>query len=373
MSMKITPDIAELMGTYLEGGQLSPDELQLVHSAMVETPVVSSLGDIAPMPDWDHVAMPNEFGPDLLTGAVGMHILDDIMDDNTFIHNDMSQGHYGSIIGDITPFPGSLDGGIQQSMSDTCAIKSQQIILHSFGIDIPEASLASEATIKGYYVPGMGSDSLHVGDLLQDHGVDVHTKQHATVYDLVAELAQGHKVIVGVDADELWHNATWNDFFIGEHANHALIVSGIDTSNPLDTRVILTDPGTGEIARSYPMSQFIDAWQDSSCFMVATDEAPQVSYGGIMTNPEMINFDYATGHIPTVGNIPYDVFANNMLPQFDDYFSHQLDMLHSDADFHHVFDNMDNAFDHFDNQFADAHYASEFDDSDFDGMFNLFF
>lgn len=367
--MKITPDIAELMGTYIEGGQLTRDELNIVHSAMESTSLMTHIDDVEPMPVFEHIDMPLEFGPELLNGVAAMSL----MDNNSFSHNDMNQLDHSSVIGDITPFP-DIDGfDVQQIGNDTCAIKSQQIILHSFGVDIPETILAHEATIKGYYNPGQGTTPDMVGHLLEDHGVDVHTKHHATVYDLAAELAQGHKVIVGVDADELWHHATWNDLFIGERANHALIVTGIDTSNPLDTRVILTDPGTGDVARSYPMSQFIDAWQDSSCFMVATDEAPQVSYGGIMTNPEMINFDYAAGHIPTVGNIPYDVFANNMLPQFDDYFSHQLDMVHSDADFHHVFDNMDNAFDHFDNQFADAHYASEFDDSDFDGMFNLFF
>ena len=369
MSMKITPDIAELMGTYVEGGQLTNIELNVVHSAMEPSLFISSIDDVAPMPTIEHINMPLEFGPELLVGNAAIGILDD----NLCNHNNMKNFDHSSVIGDITPFP-DMDGfDVQQIGNDTCAIKSQQIILHSFGVDIPETSLVHEATIKGYYIPGQGTTADMVGLLLEDHGVDVHTKHHATVYDLAAELAQGHKVIVGVDADELWHHATWNDLFIGEQANHALIVTGIDTSNPLDTKVILTDPGTGEVARSFSMSQFIDAWQDSSCFMVATDKAPQVSYGGIMTNPEMINFDYAAGHIPTVGNIPYDIFTKNILPQFDDYFSHQLNLMHSDVDFHHVFDNMDNAFDHFDNQFADADFASGMNDSDINDMFNLFF
>ena len=62
-----------------------------------------------------------------------------------------------SIIGEVTPFPGSDRGDIIQQRSDTCAIKSQQIILRTFGIDVPESTLTMEATHRGYYVPGQGS------------------------------------------------------------------------------------------------------------------------------------------------------------------------------------------------------------------------
>lgn len=253
-----------------------------------------------------------------------------------------------SIIGDITPFPGSEASDIIQQQSDTCAIKSQQIILHSFGIDVPESTLTIEATQRGYYVPGSGSVPSEVGSLLEDYGVGVHTRENATVYDLVNELAQGHKVIVGVDADELWRPSFFNDLF-GEQANHALIVTGIDTSDPNDVHVILTDPGTGDVARSYPLDQFLDAWSDSSCLMIATDSAPALVYDNGIYNHEMINFDYISGHIPFVGNIPYDVFADTMVPQFDDYFNHYLNNLDSQINTQFVFEHMENTFNSFNN------------------------
>jgi hypothetical protein len=221
-----------------------------------------------------------------------------------------------SIIGDVTPFPGSEACDIIQQQNDTCAIKSQQIVLHSFGIDIPEEQLTMEATERGYYVPGEGSDAAQVGELLGDHGVGFHRHENATVYDLVGELAQGHKVIVGVDAHELWRPSFFNDLF-GEQANHALLVTGIDTTDPNDVRVIITDPGTGDVARSYPIEQFLDAWSDSSCLMVATDKAPELIYDNGTFNHEMINFDYVEGHIPYVADIPYDMYAETILPQFD--------------------------------------------------------
>jgi 23S rRNA (adenine-N6)-dimethyltransferase len=69
------------------------------------------------------------------------------------------------------------------------------------------------------------------------------------------ELAQGHEVIVGVDADELWHNSSineklsnwFNDVFGEQGGNHALIVAGIDTRDPNNIQVIVKDPGSGGI------------------------------------------------------------------------------------------------------------------------------
>lgn len=357
--INITPEVAELMGAYMEGKTLSDQEQEIVNSVMSQPGFDSILSDVVSLPIADNDTFP--VGGELLAGEMAMDFMD-----NHYFNADM---HTDSIIGDVTPFPDMSSHDIIQHQSDTCAIKSQQIILHSFGVDIPEEILTIEATSRGYYVPGKGSAPSLVGMLLEDHGVGTHTKYHATVYDLAAELAQGHKVIVGVDADELWRPSFFNDLF-GEQANHALIVTGIDTTNPNDIRVLITDPGTGDVARSYPMAQFLDAWHDSSCMMVATDMAPQVSYAGVMVNPEMINFDYASGHIPYIANIPYDIFTDNMLPRFDDYFDHQLTNLHSPLDYQHLFDHMDDAYDNFDHHFVSNDMDS--DNLDFDGMNDLF-
>ncbi len=358
--LDITPDIAELMGAYLEGNPLSSQEREIVQNAMNRSGMDSILSEVSSFPVMENDTFP--VGTELLAGEMAM----DFMDNNYLTAADM---HTDSIIGDVTPCPDMMSHDIIQHQSDTCAIKSQQIILHSFGVDIPEEILTIEATSRGYYVPGKGSAPSLVGMLLEDHGVGTHTKYHATVYDLAAELAQGHKVIVGVDADELWRPSFYNDLF-GEQANHALIVTGIDTSNPYDVHVLITDPGTGDVARSYPMAQFLDAWHDSSCMMVATDTAPLISYDGVVVNPEMINFDYASGHIPYIANIPYDIFADNMLPRFDYYFDHQLSDLHSTIDYQHLFDHMDDAYDNFDQHFASNDSSN--DNWDINGIDDLF-
>lgn len=173
-------------------------------------------------------------------------------------------------LGQLTP------NDIQQKYPDTCAIKSQQIILESNGIEVSEDELVAESVENGWYVPGQGGTSpMDVGNLLENHGMTVGRFDHASIDDIATALAQGNQVIVGVDSGELWNSGTWEtfeDFLNSGGADHALIVSGIQM-NPLtaEREVVLTDPGTGEVARTYTVDQFLDAWNDSDNFMVIAD------------------------------------------------------------------------------------------------------
>ncbi len=165
---------------------------------------------------------------------------------------------------------------IQQEFPDTCAIKSQQIILESHDINVSEQDLVEESIDKGWYVPGQGGTMPEdVGNLLEEHGMTVNHFDNATIDDIASELAKGHQVIVGVDSGELWqpgHFESLEDFFKLGGADHALIVSGIQV-NPLtsEREVLLTDPGTGEVTHTYTMDQFEDAWDDSDNFMISAE------------------------------------------------------------------------------------------------------
>lgn len=116
---------------------------------------------------------------------------------------------------DINPY--------QQAYSDTCAIKSQQLILNEFGIPCSEDDLVRYSAEHGWY---NGTSMEDVGNLLEDAGIPCTRQCDANVFNLVKELSQGHKVIVGVDSNELWGNrfVEWlNDFFLGETPDHALL------------------------------------------------------------------------------------------------------------------------------------------------------
>lgn len=208
---------------------------------------------------------------------------------------------YGTPEADAMFFPG------QQSYDDTCAIRCQEFIIELYtGQDLPEDLLIQQAAENGWYAPGNGTYPEHTGNLLDLYGIETTRYPQATIYELADELAQGHKVIIGVDSGELWNGMTggeWlNDLLGLDGADHAVVVSGIDTSDPNNVQVIISDPGTGEAVAYYPMDQFLDAWADSNFFMVATNEPAPVHL------PEMQHFDYFSGHLPDVAGLPYDQF-----------------------------------------------------------------
>lgn len=256
---------------------------------------------------------------------------------------------------------------VHQPDDHSCALRSQQIVLRDFGIDIPFDDLEKLALEYGVYTD-QGTYTYDIGKVLQIAGIGMHQVNGGTILDLTNELAQGHRIIVSVDADELWYNDSitgklrnwFNDTFGHQGGNHALIVAGIDVNpgNPNDIKVILTDPGTGGLRVEYSLDQFMDAWKDSNCFMAATDipapyqydaksgmEVPSnfvveqhmnqfVTDNSYQLAPDMINIpkDYTpvyNGHINQVGDIPYDVFAK------------QYEELYREKDFEEVHQNFD--------------------------------
>lgn len=238
---------------------------------------------------------------------------------------------------------------IKQPDDHSCGLRSQQIILRDFGIDIPFEDLERYALDAGVYSEN-GTYTYDIGKVLEMAGVGMHQVKGSTMYDLTSELAQGHRVIVSVDADELWHNNTFkgkvtnwlSDVFGHQEGNHALIVAGIEVnpSNPSEIQVVLTDPGAGHLRVEYPLKQFIDAWKDSNCFMAATDnpapyqydvttgmEVPSNFYvehnynnqfvvdNGYQLNPDKINIPTGyqpafAGHIDMVGDLAYEDYVS---------------------------------------------------------------
>lgn len=200
----------------------------------------------------------------------------------------------------------------QQTWPDSCAIMSQKFIMDEFGITKPdgqpytEDELVQYANDKGYYVEGEGTQFNEIGHVMNDFGVPCHLSVDNNIYSLVEQLAQGHKVIVGVDSGELWDNGIlsrigewFQDLFGGEMPDHALVVAGIDASDPNNIMVIVDDPGSGEHHKAYPLDQFMDAWQDSSCFMCSTD----------IPSPQMDPSFYETGHIDNVCGVDYSDYC----------------------------------------------------------------
>lgn len=218
---------------------------------------------------------------------------------------------------------GRPDNIYRQHADDTCAIKSQQLILKEYGIDVTEEELVQISMQHGWYSgDGSGTMCIDIGRLLAEAGIPVTQRVDANIYDIADQLANGHQVIVTVDSSELWEGGIleWlKDLFFGDQMDHALLVVGIDNTDPDNPMVLVTDPGSGEACKPYPLDQFMDAWGDSHHFMVSTD----------IPTPSCIENFEASGitdmHLPEVAGVPYNDFLD-----FQAY-SHQIDQSQLDT------------------------------------------
>ncbi len=182
-----------------------------------------------------------------------------------------------------TPLEDAVYAPGPQERVDSCAIRSQQHILSMFGIDKTETELVEDAIAHYEYSDTVASGTMleDVGNILERNGIETHRYEEATMAHLISELGQGHKIIVGVDAYEIaadtLEERIWEarQDVIAEIPNHALVVVNVDP-NSFDVDVV--DPADGSLHR-IPADTFMDAWEDSNCFMVSTTQSPEEFLG----------------------------------------------------------------------------------------------
>lgn len=180
-------------------------------------------------------------------------------------------GHFGpegsdgdGIIGD----PGSAMESWHPQSGNTCAVVSQEFALEGiFGQEFDEDDLREIAEDNGWYDNGTSMED--VGKILEYYGANVAQSTGNSLDDLKDSLADGNQIIVGVDADELWSGQNEEMFGPGMDANHAIQVIGFDESDPANPMVIINDSGVANgQGVMVPAEEFMDAWEDSGCFMV---------------------------------------------------------------------------------------------------------
>ena len=201
---------------------------------------------------------------------------------------------------------GMFNPSVFQGNENSCAIHSQYHVLKDYGYTGTVEDLKAEAEANGWYDPATGTSPENVGKLLEAHGVPCNVYVNANEYNLISELAQGKRVIVGLDSGEIWEGeGALQDFWekiTGGGADHAVVVSGINTADPDNIKVVLTDSGAGHAAIEYPLDQFMDAWKDGECTMWVPQDPPKPEFD----LDRLVNFDWGLGHIANVGNVSYE-------------------------------------------------------------------
>jgi hypothetical protein len=163
-----------------------------------------------------------------------------------------------------------------QEGSNSCAVVAQLSVYEAItGIELSEDAACQIAQANGWYDPEAGTSPQDMGRLLAAFGIPTTQTYDATLEDIAVALEQGDKVIVGLDANEIWHptpNATGEQPVELENAGHAVWVTGMRQEADGSIKIILNDSGTetGQM-KEVDAIDFINAWQDYGNFLVVAD------------------------------------------------------------------------------------------------------
>ena len=163
-----------------------------------------------------------------------------------------------------------------QSEQNSCAVACQEFVAEQLlDREFSEQELIEYAKERDWYNPAEGTSITDIGKLLEAVGLEVERVQGLSIADLAQSLADGEKVICGVNNMILQEPALAE--LPGITANHAVEVIGIDYSNPAKPQVILNDPGVlnGKGIR-HDLDVFLEAWETSNQFAVIADKKEAV-------------------------------------------------------------------------------------------------
>ena len=160
----------------------------------------------------------------------------------------------------------------EQQDLNNCAVVAQKMLLDAAGIPNSEGALTLRAVLDGS-LPSLhsGMHPSRVGEILERHGISMHTRPHLTLSEIEELLRAGHGVIVGVDADELWFGDD-DTVDLGLGDNHVVVLLDIDRTDPDNPVAVMNDSGIPDGAeRRVPLQTFLDAFADSGNLAFVTD------------------------------------------------------------------------------------------------------
>ena len=158
----------------------------------------------------------------------------------------------------------------QNSIDNLCAVRCEGYALRTLGIDVSDTELEKEAEKQGLLETD-GTALYSIGHLSAKYGLFVSRKYECTIKDITKSLKHGDVVIAVIDNTELLlkpEESKRNDQLYGEIPNHAIIIKSIDIEH---NSIELLNPGNDDDVHSYPLDVFIDAWNDSSNYLIISN------------------------------------------------------------------------------------------------------
>jgi len=161
-----------------------------------------------------------------------------------------------------------------QEGNNSCAVAAQTCVLESiYNRHFDEGELANIASEHGWYTPEGGTRISDVGKLLEYYNVPVERHSDFTFTEIYDAVQKGEKVIVGLNANEIWtpqHDTDGKPLQLPP-GGHAVWVTGFDMNEEGKVSVVLNDTGTQTGQESkVAVEDFRNAWSDYSNFAVIT-------------------------------------------------------------------------------------------------------
>lgn len=148
-----------------------------------------------------------------------------------------------------------------------CCLECEKFILGRRDIEFDNDEVESVAK-ENRWQSDNGTALHNVGRQLERYGLSITRRFKCTIADIVAALAAGDDVMVAVDGGELTGNLELERreyLLIGEIPDHTVVVVSCDID---ENTITLFDPNSPRELDTYPIEQFLDAWDDSKNYMV---------------------------------------------------------------------------------------------------------
>lgn len=164
-----------------------------------------------------------------------------------------------------------------------CCLECEKYILRRLCIEYDDSQLLQNAIQKGW-LKEKGTALHNVGRHLESKGLVVTRQYKASIDDIANALNENEYVIVAVDGGELLGNTAEEmveDVVIGQIPDHTVVVLSLNTSN---NTITIYDPNSSNAEDTYPVEQFIDAWNDSKNYLITINLKEMKTY-----NPKPID------------------------------------------------------------------------------------
>lgn len=152
-------------------------------------------------------------------------------------------------------------------VDNLCAVRCEGYALRSFGFDISDRDLETEARNLGL-LKSDGMPLHSIGLLSEKRGIFAARRYDCSIDDIVEAISKGEIVIAALDKSELTQSpeeARHNDLQNGENPNHAVIIRAVDLER---NTISLLDPDSEVSSQTCSSVIFQNAWDDSSRYLV---------------------------------------------------------------------------------------------------------